>query len=206
MKYLLFALGALLLVSSSFAAPRFGVKGGLMFGNIDEDIPNQAYTFDTKNRTGMVAGIWGELPLMILDGLAVRGDVLYAQKGAKYEIFNQDVKDIADELTFTPFAVYYLPLPAVRPFFEIGPEVGLTVSDGVRVDDENFNSNGNWKDVNFSLNIGGGVDVQLGKRAVTLEVKFNRGLTNMGNWDSNAIGGEEAKTYGVQLLVGVQLI
>jgi len=204
-KFLLISL--CLMATTVFSAPRLGVKGGVMFGNVDEDFLVHPTASETTNRTGLVAGVWGEIPLVVLEGFAIRGDVLYAQKGAKYEIFNIDVTVIADELTFTPFAVYYLPLPAVRPFIEVGPEIGITVSDGVKADGDSFDSGGAWKDTNFSLNIGGGVDFQLGSRAISLEVKYNRGLTNMGGWTQNAPGypAPDVKTNGVQLLVGIQL-
>ncbi len=196
-----------LMATTAFSAPRFGVKGGVMFGNVDEDFLVHPTASETTNRTGLVAGVWGESPLIVLEGFAIRGDVLYTQKGAMYEIFNIDVTVVADELTFTPFAVYYLPLPAVRPFIEVGPEIGITVSDGVKADGDSFDSGGAWKDTNFSLNIGGGVDFQLGSRAIMLEVKYNRGLTNMGGWAENAPGypAPDVKTNGVQLLVGIQL-
>jgi len=207
MKKLTTLLLVCLLTTTAFAAPRFGVKGGVMFGNVEEDVLVHPIASETTTRTGLVAGVWGEFPLVILEGFAIRGDVLYAQKGAEYEIFNEDVSIIADELTFTPFAVYYLPIPAVRPFLEIGPEVGITVKDGVAIDDEHWDSNGTWEDMNFSLNIGGGLDFQLGRRAITLELKYNRGLTNMGGWAEGVPGypAPEAKTHGVQLLIGIQL-
>ncbi len=210
-KFLLISL--CLMATTAFSAPRFGVKGGAMFGNVDEDVLVHPIASETTNRTGLVAGVWGEIPLVVLEGFAIRGDVLYAQKGAEYQLrgFSNEVFDvtvIADELTFTPFAVYYFPIPAVRPFLEIGPEVGITVKDGVRADGDSFDSGGAWKDTNFSLNVGGGVDFQLGKRSITLEVKYNRGLTNMGGWVENAPGypAPDVKTNGIQLLAGIQLI
>ena len=195
------------MATTAFSSPRLGVKGGVMFGNVDEDFLVHPTASETTNRTGLVAGVWGESPLIVLEGFAIRGDVLYTQKGAMYEIFNIDVTVVADELTFTPFAVYYLPLPAVRPFIEVGPEIGITVSDVVKADGDSFDSGGAWKDTNFSLNIGGGVDFQLGSRAIMLEVKYNRGLTNMGGWAENAPGypAPDVKTHGVQLLAGIQL-
>ncbi|MCB1060127.1 MAG: outer membrane beta-barrel protein [Calditrichaeota bacterium] len=189
------------------AAPRLGVKGGLMFGNVDEEIPDQVIHFTTKNRTGLVLGAWGEIPLVVQENFAVRGDLLYTQKGATYEIFGGDITVIADEMTIAPFLVYYLPVKVVRPFLEIGPELGLTVSDGTKVDGDSFNSNGNWKDANFSLNVGGGVEFGLGGKAIALELKYNLGLTDMGGWGEDAPGAGKttAKTYGVQVLASVAL-
>lgn len=197
-----------LMATTAFSAPRFGVKGGVMFGNVDEDFLVHPTASETTNRTGLVAGVWGEIPLVVLEGFAIRGDVLYTQKGAEYRLFdNYDVTIIADELTFTPFAVYYFPIPAVRPFVEIGPEVGITVRDGVKIDGDHYGSYGAWKDTNFSLNVGGGVEFQLGSRAIMLEVKYNRGLTNMGGWTENAPGypAPDVKTNGIQVLAGIQL-
>jgi hypothetical protein len=206
----LFVILLLMLVSvtaSYAAAPRVGLKGGLMFGNVNEDIPNQTISFDTKNRTGIVLGAWGEIPLVVLENFAVRGDLLYAQKGATYEIFGDDVTVIADEMTISPFLVYYFPTKVVRPFLEIGPELGLTVKDGSKVDDDTFDSNGSWKDANFSLNVGGGVEFGLAGKAVALEAKYNLGLTDMGGWAEDApnAGNTTAKTYGVQVLASVAL-
>ncbi len=203
-----FLISLCLMATTAFSAPRFGVKGGAMFGNVDEDVLVHPTASETTNRTGLVAGAWGEIPLVVLEGFAIRGDVLYAQKGAEYQILeHSDFTVIADELTFTPFAVYYFPIPVVRPFLEIGPEVGITVRDGVRVDDRHYDSSGNWKDTNFSLNVGGGVEFLLGSRAISLEVKYNHGLINMGGWTDSVSGypAPDVKTNGIQLLAGIQL-
>ncbi|MBK6764737.1 MAG: PorT family protein [bacterium] len=160
-------------------------------GNINEDIPNQSINFDTETRTGLIAGIWGEIPLIVLDGFAVRADILYTQKGAEYDIFNERVVVKADELTLTPFLVYYFPTGAARPFIEAGPELGLNVSDGKRRRIVQFN--GNWKDTNFPLNLGGGIDFKFGGTSLMLEARYNYGMVNMGSWDSNALGGKKQK-------------
>ncbi|NUO20395.1 PorT family protein [bacterium] len=196
-----------LMATTAFSAPRFGVKGGAMLGNVDEDFLVHPTASETTNRTGLVVGVWGETPLVVLEGFAIRGDVLYAQKGAKYEIFSYDVTVIADELTVTPFLVYYFPTKVIRPFLEAGPELGLTLADGVKVGGDKFDSGGAWKDTNFSLNIGGGVEFSLGSRAIALELKYNRGLTNMGGWAESAPGypAPNVKTHGIQLLAGIQL-
>lgn len=194
-----------LLASTAFSAPRFGIKGGLMFANVDKDIPDQSVNFDPEMRTGVIVGAWGELPLVALEDFAVRADFLYTQKGAQYDIFDKQIKIIADEIVVSPFLVYYFPTKVVRPFLEAGPELGLTVADGYKIDDEKFESGGNWNSSNFSLNLGAGVEFALGGNALFVEGRFNRGLTNMGNWDTNAEGDLKAKTHGVQLLAGIQL-
>lgn len=201
---LLFAL-VLVFAVSAIAGPRLGIKGGINLGNVNVDIPNQTTTFVTDTRTGLIAGIWGEAPLIVLDGFAVRADILYTQKGAEYDIFNKHVVVKADELTLTPFLVYYFPSGAARPFLEAGPELGLNVADGAEVDDDSFNSNGNWNDTNFSLNLGSGMDFKFGGTSLMIEARYNYGMVNMGSWDSNALGGEKAKTYGIQLLAGIEL-
>lgn len=205
MKHTLLFAQVFVFAVSAIAGPRLGIKGGVNLGNVNEDIPNQTITFETDTRTGLIAGIWGEVPLIVLDGLAVRTDILYTQKGAEYDIFNEHVVVKADELTLNPFLVYYFPTGAARPFIEAGPELGLNVSDGVKVDDDSFDSEGNWKDTNFSLNLGGGIDFKFGGTSLMLEARYNYGMVNMGSWDSNAQGGEEVKTYGIQLLAGITL-
>ena len=54
---------------------------------------------------------------------------------------------------------------------------------------------------------GGGVDFQLGSRAIMLEVKYNRGLTNMCGWwpSTPEYHLPDVKTQDVQLLAGIQL-
>ncbi|MBK6765408.1 MAG: PorT family protein [bacterium] len=196
---------ACLATSVAVSAPRIGIKAGLNFANVDKDIPDQSVNFDPEMHTGIIVGAWGELPLGALENFAVRADFLYTQKGAQYDIFNKQVKIIADEIVVSPFLIYYFPTKVVRPFLEAGPELGLTVADGYKIDDEKFESGGNWKSSNFSLNLGAGVEFSLGGNALFVEGRFNRGLTNMGNWDANAEGDLKAKTYGVQMLAGIQL-
>ncbi len=198
-------MAALLLNEQALSAPRFGIKAGLNIANIDKDIPDQSVNFDPKAHTGIILGAWGEIPLAALENFAVRADVLYAQKGAQYDILSSHVKVIADELNVSPFLVYYFPIKVVRPFVEAGPELGLTVADGYKVDGDKFDSGGKWKNSNFSINLGAGAEFSLGSKAIFVEGRFNRGLTNMGSWDANATGNEKAKTYGIQLLAGIQL-
>jgi hypothetical protein len=196
--------------STSHAILRLGVKGGVNLANVDADIPNQVFTFDTKIKPGIMAGAFAEVPLMLSGGMAVRGELLYVQKGTKYKISyimsNADINVSEDELVLAPFLVWYFPVPKVSPFIEIGPEFGMNVRDRITADGgPAFDSNGNWNSTNMSLNFGGGVRFSVGTRNAHADIRYNLGLTDMGSWDPNSIGDVNTKTNGIQISAGVDL-
>jgi hypothetical protein len=201
-KVLLLAiLCGFIFTTSSFALVRLGVKGGVNFANVNADFPAQVVKPDFKTRTGFLAGVSAEVDIPMTN-FGIRGDLLYTQKGTKYTVMNEDVKINEDEMVLAPFVVFYLPLPKIKPFIQAGPELGINVRDNVKVGNESTDSGGHWKTTNAGLNVGAGVLLPLGVNELSVDMRYNLGLSNMGTWATGNGGDIKTKTNGVQLLVG----
>jgi hypothetical protein len=188
---------------SSFALLRLGLKGGVNLANVSMDIPNQTIPTEDVVKPGFIIGAAAEVPVSPLGDWAVRAELLYAQKGTQHKIMGQKIQVSLDELVFCPFAVYRFPLPAVKPFLEAGPEFGWNVVDKMKDDHGSWDSQGAWKDNNLSLNVGAGVLLPLLASDLSVTLRYNLGLKNMGALASSATSSDiTSKTNGIQLLLG----
>ncbi|HEY3295555.1 MAG TPA: porin family protein [bacterium] len=206
MKKLLFLLplALLLCTTPSHALIRAGIKAGAIFANTKLEIPNQATATTQKIKPGFLGGVYGEVAVP-LTGFSVRGELLYVQKGFKHEIFNQTFTVNEDELVIAPFLVYNLPVPTIKPFIEAGPEAGFNARDKITGSATDYSAGSNWKNQSLSLNVGAGVNLPLKGHVLTLEGRYNLGLTNMGGIAASTSGSTKAHTNGLQLLVGYSL-
>lgn len=131
---------ALLLPGSALALllPSYGVKAGLNFSNVNLD------DLESSNRTGMVGGLFLNLPLT---GLNLQGEVLYTTKGftegtlTSHREFDFRMHD----LQIPVLAKVSLPLPAVAPSLYAGPALSFRLK-GELQDDA-----GDWVDVKDDL-------------------------------------------------------
>ena len=127
----------LLLLAASTVFAQFGIKGGLnlaTFGGDDKNLDPAVVgltgipAIAPTHRTGFVAGVSYKIGLPLI---SIQPEVLYAQKGAVYEISQVQVKatlkndyiDIPVVVRFSP-----LPLPILSPYIEAGLSYSILLS------------------------------------------------------------------------------
>jgi hypothetical protein len=208
-------------VGTVMAQPRLkaGVKVGGMLADIrgkwNEDAPQ-------KFKTGLMAGgsveyITDSAPLWPHVGL--RLEALYVQKGFKDQVQQTDEWGhglgwktagtvYVDEIVLAAFYVARFPLRGITPFTEIGPEIGFPlyakeiIEFGEWADHAYYPSY--WsKKPNVGLNFGVGMTVPAGHGELTIDARYNLGLTNMFRYKNTILWNNmTVYTTGIQLLVG----
>jgi hypothetical protein len=225
---------ALLVPTVMFAAaPKIGVKAGVNLANASFD-PKDQYVqkgYSQKMRVGIMGGITGEMALTPKEDMSVKLDLLYVQKGVKVNgsgteddgsfTYTWDDKRTAmvDEFCVAPFFVYSFKAQQFRPFLQIGPELGFNMKHkskdkysasggGLSMSKDTTEDIKDWASTDFSLNIGGGVAMAVGKGEVVLDLRYNLGLTDM---DTHKLTPDEVadqekegkvKLNGIQLTLG----
>ncbi|MGE3511026.1 MAG: outer membrane beta-barrel protein [Vicinamibacterales bacterium] len=163
-----------------------GVKGGLLFSNLDFGANDDFLA----NRTGLIGGLFvggnrGGL-------LGVEADIFYARKGSKVGSADLDIHMLeipvllrvnAGSRSLGGVAVYGLAGPAID--FRLKSEL-----DGIDIVDAT-----EGYDVN--LVIGGGIEIT----RFLAEVRYNHGLRNI---SKNFAASDEIKTRSWALLIGVR--
>ncbi|MBU0508662.1 PorT family protein [bacterium] len=199
MKKLAILVSLLLLASytDAFALLRLGLKAGVNLANVTVDKGETDY----QMKPGFIAGAMGEIPVSPGGALAVRTELLYVQKGAKFTQQSKDGKLLTDELVLAPFLVFRLPTPQITPFLQAGPEFGFNTL--AKKDYDGTKDIGpHWKNNNFSINLGGGVMIPALGSDLTLDFRYNLGLVDM----SLGQGDFKTKTNGIQLLLGYNFL
>ena len=174
----------LLFATSVFAQGlAFGVKGGINYATLSGDDVG-----DVEWKLGLVAGAVAAFDVM--DMLVIQGEVLYSMKGA-------DSADASLGLTYIEIPVllkYNVPMAGmVSPNLFIGPSLGILLSaDADGEDVKEF-----FKGTDFGVVIGAGVDFDLGTGKVTLDARYNLGLTSLDDTDD-----ADVKNSGISVMVG----
>lgn len=176
----------LLLATSAFAQGlTFGVKGGINYATLSGDD-----VVDAEWKLGFAAGAVAAFDVM--DMLVIQGEVLYSMKGAEYE------GDISTDLTYIEIPVllkYTIPMEGmIAPNLFIGPSIGIILS--AEAADEDIKDD--TKSLDYGVVVGAGVDFDLGTGKVTVDARYNYGLTSIDD------SGEEfdIKNGGISAFVG----
>lgn len=184
---------------------RVGGKFGIAFADLGGDVD------DTSMKTGFSAGAFFAADLGTMFRLGI--DAQYVQKGAKAD----DTGDVGlDELEIkldyfeflVPFSVLVPTESSFTPRFFAGPAIAIETScklaatvEGVDVDIDCDDQDIGLltKSVDFGLFFGLGADVALGQGALTFDLLYNLGLS-----DINDVAGldESIKNKNIQLTIG----
>ena len=165
------------------AVPRldFGAKLGLnATGMLGDDVDKTSYP-----KKGFVGGAFVRWDLIPRVGLQV--ELLYTQRGTESSVNNFGLIDtLAIKLDYLEIPVlfrYVLPFPGkVKPNFLFGPALAFNVSAKTTTDDNSSFYGSDLEIINargteFSIILGAGIDVTLGKGTLLLETRYNIGLT-----------------------------
>ena len=176
---------AIILPFSVFA--QFGVLGGInlaKFGGEDAAIEVDN-TVEPDYYLRFATGVF--VTFALSDGLALRPELLYTMKGAKYEGTYQGENGKAwAKATYIelPVLVQYTIATAngFAPFLLAGPYAGYNVSAKEKVEveasniDEEVDRKEVIKDFDFGISFGAGVSI---KKTFELSVRYSMGLTSI---------------------------
>jgi len=164
-----------------------GLKIGLNVANLHgddvedlEELINQ----NLKSKPGICFG--GFLTYSINDLLAIQPEVLFTQKGAKAK--NEDW-----ELSFN---LSYLEIPVlakimlttkgnIKPNLFAGPVLALKLSGNTRFeyDGDSEEEDIESGSIDFGLIFGGGINLELSKGKLMLDVRYILGMSQIGEWE-----------------------
>ncbi len=153
----------------------FGVKAGMNIAN--ENIEG------LQSRIGFCGG--GFASIEVGDIIVVQPEVLYTQKGAKWERVIEPNGMTTLELDYVeiPLLVRFI-LPdkgLVKPNLFVGPYFAINVNATYRMEvygtPESLDWDEYYKDTDFGVVLGGGMDFLLKKGKVVLDGRYALGLT-----------------------------
>lgn len=185
---------------------RAGVKAGVDFSNLGGDA-EQLLETSLKSKTGFSAGAFLGFDLHRMFRLQLEGQ--YVQKGTKAEEQGVDVKIKLDYIEFMVPLTLLIPTEgSVTPRLYAGPAVGIEASckfsgtEGgvtIDVDCDSDEIGAQTKSVDFGVFFGGGVDFAVGPGALTLDVLYNLGLSNINDVPDTS---ESIKNQNIQVMAG----
>ncbi len=161
-----------------------GIKVGANFANLND------ITYDTSNKTGFVGGAFATIKFS--DKIAIQGDLLYSQQGAKID--NEFIEDIKiDYITFPIVFKYYI---IKRLNIQAGPQFGTVVND-------NFDSDVNYNSFDMTGVVGIGVDLPLNLRVTG---RYGFGLSGIDIITENTTFNTNAKNSVFTLTAGFSFL
>lgn len=203
--------------SHSWAQVRVGARGGLNFSSLGGEV-------DLDTRTGFAVDAFAELRLS--DYWSIQPEAGYALKGAGFSFIRSDTtvidRDIA--ISYLEVSAPVILRPPVRtdlvhPRLYLGPRVSLEVKcsvefegdpdlsdsydcdEAVQVDPGAENPEFAFtetKSTDVGLIFGAGLDLGRGPGRVSIDARYDFGLTNI----HDVAVGQEIKNRGFQILVG----
>lgn len=203
---------ALLLVvatgTPALAQVGLSVGGRVGVGIADLDVEDDE---GLDSRLGIVGGVFLGIELGPVFNL--RPEVQYAQKGAE---FTEDDFTTKIKLTYIEFAVpatVNIPVQGapIQPRVYASPAIGLELGCDVEgegggvsasVDCEEFGLM--TKSVDFGVMFGAGVDIPAGPGAITVDGRYNLGLSNINDTDDPEFAGD-VKNRSWQFLAGFMI-
>jgi hypothetical protein len=219
--------GMLLLCSNTAQAQdekpvSFGFTAGLNLADVAFDPDVKESGVDRKMRTAFRFG--GEVDFAVSPMISVSSGLIYSMKGLK-STFSDEEDGVPVSVDAT-LKLDYLTIPALlkvsvgepgapRPFFQIGPELGILLSakvkgegsgGGVSVSAET-DVKKYYKGTEFGLLAGGGVEIPLGAMKGVAEVGYELGLSDIGKDESSDSSDESkqtAKTRNIFFAVGLK--
>jgi len=150
-----------------------GLKGGFVAAELTGDLED-----DFSSRTGFGFGAF--LQVMVGPNWSIQPEALYLAKGASEDGGDGELK--VNYLQIPMLVQYHLPTPGISPRLFAGPsiafEIGCDVEDGgVSADCDELDLN--TKSADFGLVFGAGVDIPAGGVVVTLDGRYDMGVTNV---------------------------
>jgi opacity protein-like surface antigen len=198
---------------------KFKLLGGLSLGSeYHSDTDYQGYYEDEwrKYQMGLVGGIGIESGGTI----GVEMDVLYFQKGVKYqasvsqggETIDADVSLVIDEIS-APIMLKLKFMPGTTPFLLAGGEIAYILSSKINwsYDLSSGYSESGTEDVIESINrldygvvFGAGFELYTGATSFVIEARYHYGLANLIKEEERTTPDEYGKTKTIAFMAGIK--
>jgi hypothetical protein len=157
-----------------------GVKGGFISAELSADDFG-----DSDSRSGFGAGAF--LQVMVAPSFSIQPEALYLSKGGSGSIEDFDTTLKLNYLQVPVLVQYHLPTPGpVSPRLFAGPSVAFEVgcdveatSGAISVEGSCEDADINTKSADFGVVFGGGVDISTGGIVLTLDGRYDLGVTNL---------------------------
>ena len=156
---------------------------------------------DTGFRTGMALG--GFVTYSLSDNFSVQPELAYSMQGASYEAKEGDA-----EITLK---LDYLQIPVLAKYqvndfnFFGGPVFAFNLNDEAEMEDNGHTTESDLDDVagmSFDLAFGAGYEFPLTQGAVTVDARYDLGLTTIDDSDAEA----DVKNGVISVMVGYRFL
>ena len=149
-----------------------GVKGGFIAAELSGDLEN-----DFASRSGFGFGAF--LQVMVGPSFSIQPEALYLAKGGS-EDGGDEVK--VNYLQIPVLVQYHLPAAVVSPRIFAGPSIAFETGCDIEVGSVSDSCGAfdvDTKSADFGLVFGAGVDIPAGGVVVTLDGRYDLGVTNV---------------------------
>jgi len=166
---------ALLLATALPAAAQngttFGVRVGINFANLSIDPEDEE--FETKTKTGLVAGGFATIPLNAR--FAFQPEVLFSMQGASVEEFGEEGSIKLDYLNVPLLASIRLTTGENPVSFLVGPQIGFRTSGKAVFAGEEEDLEDVLESTDWALVFGVAANI----RNFVIDARYNHGLSNI---------------------------
>jgi len=161
----------------------FGVRGGINLASVNGDDVS-FFDVSPKSRVGFSGGIFAGI--RVTSNFLIQPEVLYTQKGAKYEEGGSEALIKLDYVEVPVLFKGRFGSGGVKPSVFAGPAVGFKVSGKSAFDGEEEDLE-EAKGTEFGIVFGAGLDLAAGSGAFTIDARYTLGLTTL---DDSAVAAD----------------
>jgi opacity protein-like surface antigen len=198
---------AIIFISMNYKATSqvdIGVIGGINSSSLQIEPSGD---FDVEGLTTFGAGLF--LNLQANDFLGLQITPMFMQKGA-------DAKVDFDFLDYTEYRAEYLEIPIlarlnfdagmIKPYLLAGPSLGFQLNSSyLDGDGEEVDVSDETKNLDLSLVLGGGLEIELESISLFGQLTYNHGLSNIDNSDGILDFTDEIYTRSIGFYAGVSV-
>lgn len=181
---------------SSKAEVDLGVMFGANFANVNLESSDN---IEPDNRTALAIGLFTNFQAN--DFLSLQITPMYIEKGSR-----------GGNLEFSEFSADYFEIPvlaranfdlgAIKPYALLGPSVGFLLNSTVTSNGEEFSDR--ISSMDFSLQFGGGVELELDGLSLFGQFTYAYGLSDINN-DGNIEISSKMYTRGIAIFAGISV-
>lgn len=205
--FLSILMGTLLLLPNNPLTAQFniGFKAGVNLAK--QKFDGQGFSISPDNRLGFQVGAMAEVGLG--QNLAIQPEVLFIQKGFKAEFDDpftgEKTKSVLtlNHVEVPLLVKYKIPSTGIGFFFTGGPALGYAASGKSEFDGESSKiEDEDWEGYNrfeFGAHVGTGVLIPTGAGAVSIDVRYILGISNLNGDESDDT---KAFNRGIGLSIG----
>ena len=156
-KILLLVTACMLLSLQGFA--QFGIKAGLNFNKLGDIDTKGNISSVLDNKTGFHAGILYRFKVPVV-GIAIQPELLYSQINGQLNFLQNSSNSVKSDVSVSylqlPVALQWgLDLVLLRPYIQVVPYVGCTISNDVKIKDIQMDT----EKLNYGVGLGAGLDI-----------------------------------------------